>query len=165
MSLLRVPSCVVFRITTCWSTVVRPTLACWVSGAFAASLWFAIGHPAIHLAIKGLQWWWWVLFPSFSLHYTTPSSLWLLVSKKTFLRKENDTRKKKKTTRGQGNIRDVQTCPTRPSTRTPTWPQLNIPISQFGPSWGSSWGRMFECLLFSYHFDLNSHLNFTSLLY
>lgn len=60
--------------------------------------------------------------------------------------------------------RVVQTCPTQPSTRTPTQPQLNFPISQFGQSWGSSWGLMFERPKFHNYSDLNSHLNSTSTL-
>jgi hypothetical protein len=45
--------------------------------------------------------------------------------------------------------RVFQTYPTRPSTRTPTQPQLDFLISQFGQSWGSSWGFRFEHILFS----------------
>jgi hypothetical protein len=41
-------------------------------------------------------------------------------------------------------------------TQAPTQPQLNIPISQFGQSWGSSWGFMFERLLFSHYFDTST---------
>ena len=55
--------------------------------------------------------------------------------------------------------RGVQTCPTRPSTRTPTQPQLNpnsIPI------W-TKLGFMFEHPFLSCYFDLNSYLNFTTI--
>ena len=59
--------------------------------------------------------------------------------------------------------RGVQTCPTQPSTCTPTQPQLNPNSIPIWTKLGFKLGFMFEHPFLSCYFDLNSYLNFTTI--